>query len=216
MAVSDLIGASTEAFDNATGEAGKEFKPFPAGIYRGKVKAIHVYTNKFGSKTMRYIVTITNAEGEERDVQHISDINSKLKNDKDNGGYSSRIKQYMYATNTSGDDISKVKGEGTINSFGKEYEYENILGMNDKSLLVEVLLRNDTNKAEGEPFKYSNAIVHVLATDGTDSSGEDKKTEFAEKCEKTPVVDYAGYVKKEAKATTASSEQKAAAEANDF
>jgi len=215
--LTDLIGTSKEALDNATGEVGKDFKPFPAGVYRGKIKSIQVYTNNFGSNSMRYTVTITNADGEERDVQHINDINSKLKDDKDNGGYANRFKQYMYATNTADSDLSKAKGEGTINSFGKEYKYDVINGMNDKPLLVELLLRNDTNKAEGQPFKYSNAIANVLATDGTDASGDDKKTEFAEKCEKTPVVDYAGYIKGGAKAsTTASDEQKAAAADSDF
>lgn len=214
--LTDLIGTSQEALDNATGEVGKEFAPFPAGVYRGVVKSVQVYTNNFGSNTMRYTVTIKNADGEERDVQHINDINSKLRDDKDNGGYANRFKQYMYATNTADSDLSKAKGEGKLNSFGKEYEFEVINGMNGKPLLVELLLRNDTNKAEGQPFKYSNAIANVLATDGTDASGDDKKTEFAEKCEKTPVADYAGYMKDAPKSSTASTEQKAAAESEDF
>ncbi|MCF6330273.1 MAG: hypothetical protein L3I99_01840 [Sulfurimonas sp.] len=214
--LADLIGTSKETLDNATGEVGKEFVPLKAGIYKGKIKSIQVYVNSFGSNAMRYTCVVTDEDKIEREITHIGDINSKLKGDEDNKGYANRFNQYMYASNTSEGNISRKEKVGKLNSFGKEYEFDAILGMNDKPVIVEVLLRNDTNKAEGQPFKYSNSIANVLAPDGTDASGEDKATDFAAKCEKTPVSDYAGYIKNNVKTSTASNEQKVAADQQDF
>lgn len=209
----NLIGTSEENMEKATGEVGKEFEPLAAGCYKGKVKDIMIYVNNFGSNSMRYVVTVTTKDGEERDLQFINDINSKLKGDADNVGYANRYKQFVYATNVDESTLSKKTAAGKLNSFGKEYEYDALLGMTDKALLVEVKLRNDTTKAEGAAFKYSNTINGVLAQDGTDSTGENKAEKFNAKVEKTPVEDYEGYVKGGNSATQAKAKDGAAAEA---
>ena len=212
----NLIGASEEAMTKATGEVAKDFAPLDAGVYKGVVKAIQLYTNNFDDKSMRYVITVKNAECEERDVQFTNDISAKLKDKSDNMGYANRFKMFQYATNVADADLGKKAGEGQLNSFGKKYDFEEITGMTGKPCTVLLKLRNDTTKAEGASFKYSNTIAGVLATDGTDASGEDKATEFDDKVKTTPVENYEGYVKGAAATTTASTEQKAAAESEDF
>lgn len=210
----NLIGTSKENMDAATGEVGKEFEPLEAKCYKGKVKEVLIYVNNFGSKSMRYIVTVTTKDGETRDLEYVNDINSKLKGDKDNVGYANRWKQFLYATNVDESTLTKSDKAGKLNSFGKEYEYDAVLGMNAKPLLVEVKLRNDTNKAEGEAFKYSNVINGVLAMDGTDSTGDNKGEKFNEKVAKTPIEDYAGYVKDGKSSTKAKSSETAKEDAS--
>jgi len=210
----NLIGTSKENMEKATGEVGKEFEPLTAGCYKGTVKGIYIYTNNFGSNSMRYVVTVATKDGEERDLEFVNDINSKLKGDLDNVGYANRYKQFLYATNVDESALCKADQAGKLNSFGKEYEYDALLGMNGKSVLVEVKLRNDTNKAEGAAFKYSNVINGVLAQDGTDSTGENKGEKFNEKVAKTPIEEYAGYVKSGSNSTAAKPNPDAQAQAD--
>lgn len=209
----NLIGTTEENMNKATGEVGKEYEPLEAGCYKGKVKGIFIYVNNFESNSMRYIVTVSNKEGEERDLEFINDINSKLKGDLDNVGYANRYKQFLYATNVDESTLTRKDKAGKLNSFGKEYEYDALLGMNDKPVLVEVKLRNDTNKQEGTAFKYSNTINGVLALDGTDATGENKAEKFNEKVKTTPIEEYAGYVKPGNGATTAKANPDATSEA---
>ena len=191
MSVNDLLGVSQEELNKATGEVAKPFEPLPAGCYKATIKEILVYKNNFESTSMRYTVNITS---EDRDVEFMKDIGSTLKNGETNGGYTNRIKQFAYAANvpdsewTPGD---KVK----INSFGKEYEATKILGPIGKPVIAEVLLMDDTNKADGVAYKLQNKLSGVLAMDGTDSSGENKADEFAKRCEEKPLTPYEGYVK---------------------
>ena len=198
--IANLIGTSEETYKDAKAELAKEFEPLKSGVYSGQVKSIKVYVNNFGSNSMRYTITVKDEDGEKRDVEFINDINSKLKGDVDNLGYSARFKSVLYATGTDESDLSKKDKVGKLNSFGKEYDFDEILGMNGKLVKVEVMLRNDTNKAEGASFKYSNAIAGILAPDGTDASSEDKAEAFRKKIETKPVFDYEGYMKKSATA----------------
>jgi len=216
----DLIGISKETMDKATGEVGKEFEALPSRCYKGAVKSIQIYTNDFGSKSMRYIVAVTTKDGEERDLKFSNDINSMLKGDVDNVGYANRMKEFIYATNADSSTFSKKDNAGNLNSFGKKYEYDELLGLNSKPLMVEVMLRNDINKAEGAPYKYDNVIKGVLALDGTDSTGENKAEKFNEKITKTPIEEHAGYVKKSSTYSSTTTEEadvaKAQAKASNF
>lgn len=195
MDILNAIGASEEAYENATGETAKEFQTLPAGIYKAKIKDILIYTNKWDGKQMRYTVVVKDSNGEERELSFKSDIGSHLKDKSENKGYANRLKQFCYATGVDASDLTIKEKAAKINSFGQEYEADAIMGMNNKVILAQVLLMSDTNKAEGESFKYTNILSGVLAKDGTDASGEDKQDAFKEKCEKTPVTEYAGYVK---------------------
>ncbi len=193
--IANLIGTSEETFTQATGETAKEFEALPAGIYKAVIKSVLKYENQFGSTQMNYIVTVTTADNETKDVGFRTDIGATLKDKSENKGYANRFKQFMYAANVKDEDISIKEKSAKIKSFGKEFDADKILGMNGKSVLAEVLKMNDTTKAEGQSFKISNALSGVLATDGTDASGDNKAEDFAAKCEKTPLTDYAGYVK---------------------
>lgn len=202
-----IIGVSQEAVAEATGEVAKPFETLEAGCYKATVKQILMYTNSFGDKAMRYIVNITS---EDRDIEFSKDINSTLKDKSVNGGYTNRYKQFLYATNTEESALSISPTPVKINSFGQDYEAQEILGMVGKPVIAEVLLMNDTNKADGEAYKLRNILSGVLAMDGTDASGDNKADEFTEKCKAKPVTDYAGYVKP-AKATQGAVNKEAAA-----
>jgi len=192
MAILDNLGMSKDSFDNATGEAAKEFKSLPAGAYAATIKQVLVYTNNFGDKSMQYVVNVTEHD---RDVRFMKDINSKLKGDEENGGYSNRFKQFLFASKTEEGACSIKEKAAKINSFGKEYECDEIIGMKDKKVIALVLLMDDINKADGAAYKMQNVLSSVVALDGTDSSGENKVEEFTARVEKTPVTPYEGYVK---------------------
>lgn len=205
-----IIGVSQQAVNEATGEVAKPFETLEAGCYKATVKQILMYTNTFDDKAMRYIVNITS---EDRDIEFSKDINSTLKDKSVNGGYTNRYKQFLYAANTEESALSISPTPVKINSFGKDYEAQEILGMVGKPVIAEVLLMNDTTKADGEAYKLRNILSGVLAMDGTDASGQNKADEFTEKCKTKPVTDYAGYVKP-AKATQGAVNKEAAADAS--
>lgn len=204
-----IIGVSQEAVAEATGEVAKPFETLEAGVYKATVKQILMYTNSFGDKSMRYIVNITS---EDRDIQFKSDINSTLKDKSVNGGYTNRYKQFLYATNTDEHSLTLAENTVKINSFGKDYEAQEILGMVGKPILAEILLMNDTNKEDGAPYKLQNVLSGVLAMDGTDASGENKADSFADRCKEKPLTNYQGYVKPSG-ATKATVDTNAAASA---
>lgn len=206
-----IIGVSQDAVAEATGEVAKPFETLEAGVYKATVKQVLMYTNNFGDKSMRYIVNITS---EDRDVQFKSDINSTLKDKSVNGGYTNRYKQFLYATNTEESALSIAPNTVKINSFGKDYEAQEIIGMVGKPVIAEVLLMNDTNKADGEPYKLQNVLSGVLAMDGTDASGENKADDFAKRCEEKPLTNYQGFVKPSG-ATKATVDTNAAAAAEE-
>ena len=205
----NIIGASQEAMEAATGEVGKEFGPLDAGAYKATVKQILIYTNSFGDKSMKYTVNITS---EDRDVSFMKDINAMLKDKKENGGYANRFKQFLYAANVEESALSVKEASVEINSFGKKIMCDEIIGMVGKPVIAEVLLMNDTNKTEGEPYKLQNALSGVLAMDGTDASGENKAEQFVEKCATRPLTDYKGHIAK-SKATAGTVNKNAATDA---
>jgi len=212
MEILNQLGIDKEEYESATGEVGKEFTPLDAGVYKATVKSILVYTNSFGDKSMRYTVNI---DSENVEISFRKDIGATLKDKKPNGGYANRFKQFLYATNTDESSCSVKEKAEKINSFGKEIEADAILGMNDKKILAEVLLMNDTTKEEGAPFKHMNCLSGVLALDGTDASGENKAEAFSEKAKKNPVTDYKGYVKQGSSSTKGSVDKNAAKEAEE-
>lgn len=191
MSVTDLMGVSQEQLNEATGEVAKPFETIEAGCYKATIKQILVYTNSFGDKSMRYVVNITS---EDRDIQFMKDINSTLKDKTINGGYTNRVKQFAYAANVP-EDTWTAGGEAKINSFGKDYKAVELLGPVGKPVIAEVLLMDDTNKADGEAYKLQNTLSGVLAMDGTDASGENKADAFTERAASHPLTKYKGYMK---------------------
>jgi hypothetical protein len=194
MSLADVLGTTAKDIQEASGEVAKEFEVLASGAYKGTVEKVLVYTNNFKSKSMRYQVKLTDSD---RIISYANDINSELQGNKPNPGYANRIKQFLYATNTSEADLGSVESKEKVKSYGKEYDAHEITGLIGKPITVLVLKRNNTNKEEGEPYKYDNVIYGVLAPNGTDSTGENKEQEFLEKIEITPVKNYKGYVKAE-------------------
>jgi len=192
MNVLAAAGISETGFEKATGEVAGEFKVLDAGVYKATIKEIAIYQNTFGGKTMRYTVNLTE---DDRDITFRKDINSHLKDNVENDGYINRFKQFLYAANVKDSECKNKKKAVKINSFGKEYDADIVLGPVGKPILAEVLLMEDTTKTEGEPYHLQNALAGVLAVDGTDASGENKVEAFVEKCKKTPTTKFQGYVK---------------------
>ncbi len=182
----DIMGLSDESYKS--GEAGatiKEFEALPSGAYIGKVKHVIIYKNQWDGTQAQYIVSIEHNE-ETKDYKFRSDIGKTLKDGSDNKGYAGRLKQFSYATKTELADMTK--GDDTeIKVFGKDCKGFFLKGMNDKKLKVLVRKTDDTNKAEGEPFKVTNDILGVVAMDGTDYEGEDAVKAFEEVVAKTPI-----------------------------
>lgn len=198
----DELGLDQETYDSGEASAvAKAFEPLTSGAYDGVVKEIIIYTNKWDGKQARYTVTV-DKNGEPTDLTFRSDIGKELKDGKPNKGYAGRLKQFAHATGT--ELASLTMGKDTkIKSFGTEYDGEFLIGMNGKKVKVLVRQSDDTNKAEGAPFKITNDVMGVVAMDGTDAEGENAVEAFAETCKKTPIFAAA---KKQAggnKATTA-------------
>lgn len=192
MDILNNLGMTQDTLDQATGEVKGEFKPLPAGAYKATVKQILVYTNNFKDRTMHYVVNITEHD---RDIRFMKDVSATLKDKTPNGGYANRFKQFMYAANTEESACSIKEKAAKLNSFGKEYECDEIIGMVGKNIIAEILLMDDINKQEGASYKYQNALSGVLALDGTDASGEDKLEDFVKRCTDKPTTAYEGYVK---------------------
>jgi len=182
----DELGLSAETYDN--GEAGatiKEFEAKESGVYKGVVKSIIFYKNQWDGDQAQYLVSIEE-DGESKDYKFRSDVSKKLKDKTDNKGYAGRLKQFAYATGVELSELSIGK-DTEIKVFGKDCKGKFLMGMNNKK--VKALLRksDDTNKAEGEPFKITNDIMGVVAMDGTDFKGEAAAEAFEEVVAKTPI-----------------------------
>ena len=180
------LNLTEEAYTQGEASAvAKEFTAMTSGVYDGTVKEVIVYTNQYDGKQMRYNIEVT-VDGEPKNVTFRSDIGKTLKDGSDNKGYAGRLKQFAYATNTELAALSIGK-DVTIKSFGKEVKGEFITGMNGKKIKVLVRQSDDTNKADGQPFKITNDVMGVVAMDGTDSEGENAAEKFEEQVKKTPV-----------------------------
>ena len=186
MSILEELNLTEEAYTQGEASAvAKEFKAMDSAVCEGTVKEIIVYTNQYDGKQMRYNIEVT-ADGEPKILTFRSDIGKTLKDGSDNKGYAGRLKQFAYATNTELSALSIGK-DVTIKSFGKEVKGEYIVGMNGKKIKVLVRQSDDTNKAEGQPFKITNDVMGVVAMDGTDSEGENAAEKFEEQIKKTPV-----------------------------
>ena len=174
----DDLGLDQETYDN--GEAGavaKAFEALKSGTYKGTVKDIVIFTNKWDGKQARYTVLVEK-DGEPAEFTFRSDIGKELKDGKPNKGYAGRLKQFAYATGTELDELTIGKAT-KISSFGHECEGNFLVGMNGKKLKVLIRESDDTSKDEGAPFKITNDVMGVVAMNGTDSEGENAEEAFA-------------------------------------
>ena len=147
----------------------------------------------------------------ERTISFRDDIGKNLKQTeeekaagkpgKTNEGFLARLKSLSAATNV---DIADAKegGEAKVNSYGAECTGKYILGFNDKKVQVLVRHSQDSNKAEGEPYRDSNDV------EGVTSKGHEDVDTFTAKIEKNNgIFKYKGYVKDGAKKDNAASKE---------
>jgi len=188
----DEIGLTKEDIEQGESSAApKAFEPLPSGVYSGEVKEVISYKNQWGGEQLSFIVSVKDDKGEERKLSFRSDIGKTLKDGSINKGYAGRLKQFSHATRTPLDELSI--GEDTkIKSFGKEYDGKLVKGFTGKTVKALVRLTNDTNKEEGEKFKYSNDLSGVVAPDGTQPDGENAAETFLELVKKTPIFTVQG------------------------
>lgn len=194
MSILEQIGTTSEAYAEAKGASvTAAFEALPSGAYKATVKSVMVYVNRFGSTQMKYIVNLTE---QDRDVEFRQDIGATLKAEKEgevgapNLGYASRLKQFAFAAGVELDALSLAPTKTKHRIFGAEQDVTLLQGMNGKTVIALVRLSDDTNKAEGEPYKYSNDIEGVCAVNGIDASGEDAQAAFLAKVEKAPTFKY--------------------------
>ena len=164
-----------------------------------------VYKNKFSGTQMKYIVNLTDSD---RDIEFRQDIGAKLKPDAngvaaDNIGYANRLKQFCYAAGVELDALTLAPSTTKHKIFGKDEDVTLIQGLAGKSVIALVRHSEDTEKAEGESYKYSNDLEGVCATNGTDASGENAQEIFLAKVEKTPTFKFKGKAKAASTATDA-------------
>lgn len=206
MSILEQIGTTEAAYTEATGASvTAAFEPLASGAYKATVKSVMVYKNKFGGTQMKYIVNITDGD---RDLEFRQDIGATLKPETEGGvgapnlGYASRLKQFAFAAGVDLDALTLAANKTKHKLFGKEEEVTLMQGMNGKTILALVRLSEDTSKADGEPYKFSNDLEGVCAVNGIDAAGEDAKAAFLAKVEKTPTFK----IKGRAKAGTAATE----------
>ena len=215
MSILSQIGTTEAAYQEATGASvTATFEPLVSGAYKATVKSVMLYQNQFGGTQMKYIVNITDGD---RDLEFRQDIGATLKPadgetvGAPNLGYASRLKQFAFAVGIDLEALSLAPTKTKHRIFGKETEVTIINGMFNKPILALVRLSEDTNKADGEPYKFSNDLEGVCAISGTDASGEDAKAAFLAKVEKAPTFKYKS--KQKAGGSTADSGAMSAAEA---
>ena len=202
MSILEEMDIDQKVYDEGEASAvAKVFEAIESGVVDATVKEIIVYTNTFDSKQAKYVVNVAK-DGEDKgvDLTFRTDIGKTLKDGSANKGYAGRLKQFAYATGTELDSLSMGK-EVKFKTFGKEVTGEYLVGMNGKKLKALVRKSDDTNKAEGAPFKITNDIMGVVAMDGTDAEGADAAKAFEESCKKTPIFNAAKKVKGGNKAT---------------
>lgn len=196
----DDLGLTKEDIDNGESTAiVKPFEPLKSGVYSAEVKEVVVYENQWGGKQMRYNLSIKDDKGEDRTVTFRSDIGKELKDKTPNKGYAGRLKQFAHACNVQLSDLS-LGAETTIKAYGKDYKGNALVGFTGKTVKALIRLTNDTNKEEGEKFKYTNDVQGVVAPDGTEESGENAAEKFLEQVSKTPIFTVQG--KQKAAAST--------------
>jgi len=182
-----LSGASQESLDKATGEVAKPFELLPTGAYKAVVKSVSKYTNSFKNTEMHFVFTMVK---EKRDLSFATDIGLTLKDGSENGGYSDRWKQFLYAIGMDESELALSNEPGERRSYGKKHVTEEIVGFEGTEIIALVALRDDTAKPEGEPYKMDNVVTAILNINGTDITGQDKVTEFTDKAKTTPVRKY--------------------------
>lgn len=188
----DGFGLSTEDIQNAESSAiAKVFEPLPSGVYEATVEDVVVYKNQWDGKMARYTVIIKDDKGEDRTVSFRRDIGQLLQSGKPNHGYAGRLEQFSHATATPIAEMSMGQ-ETTFKSFGKDIKGTLVVGMKGKKLKALVRLTSDTNKEEGQSFKYTNDLQAVVALDGTQKDGEDAVAPFTKAIETKPVFEVQG------------------------
>ena len=211
MSLLENLGISTEEFQAAKDSTVVEaFEVMPSGVYSGKVKEVIIYKNKFGGETLKVNFTFKYND-QERTISYRDDIGKNLKQTdeekaagkpgKTNEGFLARLKSLSAATNV---DIADAKegGEAKVNSYGAECTGKYILGFNDKKVQILVRHSQDSNKAEGEPYRDSNDV------EGVTSKGHEDVDTFTAKIEKNNgIFKYKGYVKDGAKKDNAASKE---------
>ena len=211
MSILDTLGISEEQYEKAKDSTVTEaFEVAPSGVYDGKVKEVIIYKNKFGGETLKVNFAFKYND-QERTISYRDDIGKNLKQTeeektagkpgKTNEGFLARLKSLSAATNV---DIADAKegGEAKVNSYGAECAGKYILGFNDKKVQVLVRHSQDSNKAEGEPYRDSNDV------EGVTSKGHEDIDTFTAKIEKNNgIFKYKGYVKDGAKKDNAASKE---------
>lgn len=208
MSILEQIGTTEENYNSATGAASiAAWEPLQSGAYKATIKSVFVYKNTFGGNTMKYIVSLT--DHPDRDIEFRQDISAKLKKDEatgvepDNLGYANRLKQFAHAAGVTLEALSTSPTPIKHKIFGKDTDVTEVLGMKGKPIIALVRLSEDTEKAEGESYKFSNDLEGVCAMNGTDASGENAQALFEAKIEKSPVFKFKGKAKKGAATTDA-------------
>ena len=210
MSLLENLGISTEEFQAAKDSTVVEaFEVMPSGVYSGKVKEVIIYKNKFGGDTLKInfavefngVRVISFRDDIGKNLKQTEEEKAAGKPGKTNEGFLARLKSLSAATNV---DIADAKegGEAKVNSYGAECTGKYILGFNDKKVQILVRHSQDSNKAEGEPYRDSNDV------EGVTSKGHEDVDIFTAKVEKNNgIFKYKGYVKDGAKKDSAASKE---------
>lgn len=183
MSVLESLGIDKEAYEQAEGKAATEaFKPLPSGVYAGVVESIIVYKGKYGTN-MNYKVRLNESD---RIVSFGSDIGKTLKGGKDNGGYASRLKSFIFATGVQESDLSMKEG-AKVSSYGTEYTGSEIVGVAGKPVFALLKLVDSLDKPDSDQYKFQNELEGVARPDGLDATGANAKEVFETKIAERPV-----------------------------
>lgn len=182
------FGIKQETMEEAKGSAvAAQFELIPSGAYKGKIKGLYFYTNKFNVQTMKVIVSLDDFP--DREVQFRQDIGATLKalddgTTPDNVGYASRIKMIAHATGTNHEEWEGSDTPVKIKVFGQETDAVQVVGLANKTIVALVRVSENTNAPADYSYRMSNDVEGICAVDGTDASGESAAEVFTEKVAK--------------------------------
>jgi hypothetical protein len=209
----DVLGISEEDFNKAKDSTvTKLVEALESGVYPATVQSAILYKAKFQDSgevvtTLRVEVKLDESG---KVVTFKKDIGKTLKDKTINEGFVTRLKSLCHATNV---DIDKLKlGEAVkVNSYGKEYDGQYLVGMNGKPVLAMVRKMNDLNKDENDGYKYTNEL------EGVTVKGSEDIEVFEEKAAKVNgVFTFKGYVKPEGSKAAGSETVKQSLKEMDF
>jgi hypothetical protein len=174
----DELGLDANVYNEAEEQVVRPaFEVLPSNVYKAEVKQLATFVTDKGAGMLLCKVYIPD---EDRTIDVYQ--NTKKKDGTPNDIGTATFKHIIQATNVDTSQLTTKKEE--ITAYGKKVEGTVVQGLTGKPFLAFVRSVHEA----GAKFEEYNEIEAWARMDGTNAKGEDIKTTFMEKIEKTPIL----------------------------